>query len=137
MGMYSITDTKKEKVKEKITCFLKRREEVLFTYIYGSFTEGGFRDIDIAVYLNDEEDSLSYELTMEGKLENAIGFPTDVRILNHAPLSFRFNVIKNGFLLFSRNENIRCDFESLSIVEYHDFDYFLNIYRREAIGIQI
>ncbi len=135
--MHSITDTKKEKVKEKITYLLKSREEVLFSYIYGSFTEGDFRDVDIAVYLNDELESLPYELNMERRIEDAIAFPADVRVLNHAPLSFRFNVIKNGFLLFSTNENIHCDFESLSIVEYHDFDYFRNIYRREALGIQI
>jgi predicted nucleotidyltransferase len=135
MTIHSITDTKKEKVKEKITYLLKSREEVLFSYIYGSFTEGDFRDVDIAVYLNDELESLPYELNMERRIEDAIAFPADVRILNHAPLSFRFNVIKNGFLLFSTNENIRCDFESLSIVEYHDFEYFRNIYRREALGI--
>ena len=126
MAMHSITDTKKEKVKEKITYLLKSREEVLFSYIYGSFTEGDFRDVDIAVYLNDELESLPYELNMERRIEDAIAFPADVRILNNAPLSFRFNVIKNGFLLFSTNEKIRCDFESLSIVEYHDFDYFRN-----------
>ena len=137
MAMHSITDTKKEKIKEEITYLLKRREEVVFSYIYGSFTEGDFRDVDIAVYLKDEEKSLRYELNMERRIEDAIGFPADVRILNHAPLSFRFNVIKNGLLLFSRNEKFRCDFESLSIVEYHDFDYLMNIYRRESLGIQI
>jgi len=137
MALHSIADSKKEKVKEKITYLLKRREEVVFSYIYGSFTEGDFRDIDIAVYLRDEEKSLPYELNMERRIEDAIGFPADVRILNHAPLCFRFNVIKNGSLLFSRNDKIRCDFECLSIVEYHDFDYLMSTHRREALGIKI
>lgn len=137
MAMHSIADSKKKKVKEEITYLLKRREEVVFSYIHGSFTEGDFRDIDIAVYLKDEEKALPYELNMERRIEDAIGFPADVRILNYAPLCFRFNVIKNGLLLFSRNDKTRCDFECLSIVEYHDFDYFMNIYRREALGIQI
>lgn len=137
MAMHNITDVKKEKIKEKITYLLKRRKEIVFAYIHGSFLEGDFRDVDIAVYLKGEENSLPYELSMERTIEDAIGFPADVRILNHAPLSFRFNVIKNGLLLFSRNERIRCDFESLSIVEYHEFDYFRSIYRREALGIQI
>ena len=137
MAMHNITDVKKEKIKEKITYLLKRRKEIVFAYIHGSFLEGDFRDVDIAVYLKGEENSLPYELSMERTIEDAIGFPADVRVLNHAPLSFRFNVIKNGSLLFSRNERIRCDFEPLSIVEYHEFDYFRNIYRREALGIQI
>jgi len=78
MAMHSIADSKKEKVKEKITYLLKRREEVVFSYIHGSFTEGDFRDIDIAVYLRDEEKALPYELTMGRRIEDAIGFPADV-----------------------------------------------------------
>jgi len=87
--------------------------------------------------IKNEEKALQYEIKLERRIEDIIGFPADVRVLNHAPLSFRFNVVKNGFLLFSKNEKIRCDFESLSIVEYHDFNYLMNSYRREALGIEI
>jgi predicted nucleotidyltransferase len=135
--MYTLTATEKEKIKEELSHLLKKREDIIFSYIHGSFLEGDFRDVDIAIYLKDEEKALKYELKMEREIEDIIGFPVDVRILNLAPLSFRFNVIKNGFLLFSRDEKIRCDFESLSIVEYHDFDFLRNIYRREALGIEI
>lgn len=135
--MYNLTDSEKEKIKKEISYLLKKKEDILFSYTHGSFLEGDFRDIDIAIYLRDKDKALQYELKMEREIEDVIDFPVDVRILNHAPLSFRFNVIKNGVLLFSRDEKIRCDFESLSIVEYHDFDFLRNIYRKEALGIEI
>ncbi len=137
MVMYKLTGTEKEKIKKEISYLLKKKEEILFSYIHGSFLENDFRDIDIAIYLKDEKNALQYELKIEREIEDITDFPVDVRILNRAPLSFRFNVIKNGTLLFSRDEKIRCDFESLSIVEYHDFDFLRNIYRREALGIEI
>jgi len=137
MTIHKSTKSEKEKVKEIITDILKKREEILFSYIHGSFMENDFRDIDIAVYLGDNKQFLKYELKMEREIEDVIGFPVDVRVINQAPLSFRFNVIKNGILLFSNDENIRCDFESLGIVEYHDFDYQMKNYRKEAMGIEI
>lgn len=133
--IYSITDTEREKIKSEISHLLMNAEEIIYSYIHGSFLEGDFRDVDVAVFLKDEEKALQYELQLERKIEDIIGFTADVRVLNHAPLHFRFSVIKNGVLLFSKDEKTRCDFESLSIVEYHDFDYFMNIYRREALGI--
>lgn len=137
MAVYELANTEKERIKEELSHLLKKREEIIFSYIHGSFLEGDFRDIDIAIYIKDGKNALKYELKLEREIEYVIGFPVDVRILNRAPLSFRFNVIKNGFLLFSRDEKIRCDFESLSIVEHHDFDFLRNVYRREALGIEI
>ncbi len=137
MIIHNLTLAEKEKVKEIISNILKRKDEILFSYILGSFLENGFRDIDVAVYLKDEGRFLKYELSLEREIEDAINFPVDVRILNHAPLSFRFNVIKNGLLLFSKDEKIVCDFESLSIVEYHDLDYLMNDYRSEALAIEV
>jgi len=58
----------------------------------------------------------------------------DVRTLNHAPLSFRLNVIKHGGLVFSRDEDLRSDFEAFTISEYHDFAHFRRIYMREGSG---
>ncbi len=137
MRTYKLAENENDKVKERISNLLKKRGEILFSYIHGSFLKNDFKDIDIAVYLNDEKMSLKYELHLECEIEDAAGFPIDLRILNKAPLSFRFNVIKNGILLFSRNEKSRCDFESLSMTEYHDFNYFMKRYRSEALGIEI
>jgi len=94
----------------------------------------------VAVYLKkvgSRKEVLQYELSLERELENIIGFPVDIRIINHAPISFRFKVIKDSVLLFSKDERIRSNFECLSIVKYHDFNFIRKMYGREALGIRI
>lgn len=139
MAIYELSKEQKEKIKGKLRHFLERKSEIVLAYLYGSFLEGDFRDIDVAAYLTEisKGEALQYELNMENELKELIGFPFDVRILNYAPLPFRFNVIKNGILLLSKDERVRCDFECLTIVEYHDFDFLRSIYRREAVGINV
>ena len=78
---------------------------------------------------------MKYELFLERVLEDELSLSVDVRVLNNAPLSFRFKVIKGGELLFSRDEKLWCDFECLTFVKYHDFDFHRKTYRREALDI--
>lgn len=140
MKIYAIKRNQKDEVQRKITHVLNKREEVEFAYLHGSFLEGEFHDIDIALYLRkrmDEKEVLKYELSLEREVENIVNLPVDVRVLNHAPLSFRFNVIKNGLLLLSRDEELRCDFECLTIAEHHDFSFYRDAYRKEALGIKV
>lgn len=134
MKVYTLNDTQKREIINKLTRLLKEREEIVFAYLHGSFLTHDFRDIDVAVYLKEDEDVL-YEVELGVKLEKILRFPIDVRVLNSAPLTFRFKVIKDGLLLFSRDERIRSDFEALTISEYHDFSYFRKRYRREILGI--
>ncbi len=127
-----VSEDQKNQIMEKITELLKEKNEVIFAYVYGSFLSGGFRDIDIGIY--PKEENLNFELDLETELEQTLGFPVDVRNLNSAPPSFRFNVIK-GFLLVSKDEKTRTDFESLTISLYHDFKFYRDRYRREVLGI--
>jgi len=139
MTVHVINKEQKEDIKKKVTDFLQKRPEINFAYLHGSFLESNFRDIDVAVYLTkiSKREALQYELNLESELGKLTGFSADVRMLNHASLSFRFNVVRSGILLFSKDERIRCDFECLTIVEYHDFDFLRKMYRREALGIKV
>jgi len=139
MTVHVINKEQREEIKKKMADFLWENPDIIFAYLHGSFLEDDFRDIDVAVYLTkiSERKALQYELNLENELNKLAGFWADVRILNHAPLSFRFNVIKSGILLFSKDERVRCDFECLTIVEYHDLDFLRSIYRKEALGIKV
>ena len=134
MKVHTLNDIQKREIINKLTRLLKEREEIVFAYLHGSFLTHDFRDIDIAIYLKEDEDVL-YEVELGVELEKILKFPVDVRVLNSAPLTFRFKVIKDGLLLFSRDEKIRSNFEALTISEYHDFSYFRKRYRREVLGI--
>lgn len=80
---------------------------------------------------------LKKELELEEILGRKIKYPVDVRVLNNSPLSFRFNVIRYGEILFSKNEDVRSDFEALTISEYHDFAYFRRVYMKEALNLEV
>lgn len=134
MKVHTLNDIQKKEITNKLTGLLKKREEIVFAYLHGSFLTHDFRDIDVAIYLKEDEDVL-YEVKLGVELEKFLKFPVDVRVLNSAPLTFRFKVVKDGLLLFSRDERIRSDFEALTISEYHDFSYFRKRYRREILGI--
>jgi len=136
--LHEIAAEERKRIEGRIGRFVRNRTEIAIAYLHGSFLTRAFRDIDIGIVLHDtgKRKPLEYELDTEDDLERLIGFPFDVRVLNQAPLPFRFNVLKTGVLLFSRNERFRSDFESLTIVEYHDFEFVRRTYRREAIGIK-
>ncbi len=134
-----LSPEEKQRLRALITARLEEKREILFAYVYGSFMQGPFRDIDIAVSLADGSiglsDPLRYELTLAQELEEATGVPIDVRVLTVAPLSFAFTVLRTGEILVSRDEEARCEFVCRILAEYHDFSYHRERYRREALGL--
>lgn len=105
---------------------------------FGSFLEGTFKDIDVAIFIEEGKVTsfLRYELRMESLLNNAVWkFTFDVRILNGAPLSFRYEVIKSGRLILTKDEESRIDFETLTFSHYFDFVPFRDRYLREVLSI--
>lgn len=135
---YTIPREERQAVCDRLCDALKEREEIIFAYVHGSFLSGPFRDIDIGVYVRDPQvTDIKWEFSMERGLEERISYPVDLRVLNSAPLSFHYSVIRQGFLLFSRDENVRTDVETATILRYLDFSYFRDSYRREALGLGV
>ena len=136
----SIDKVSKKAVKEAIREMLKKHEEILFAYLHGSFVKkDAFRDIDVAIYLERMPASvLEYELQMETDLMKALRkYIVDVRVLNGAPLSFKYNVIKDGIVLLSKDDDKRADFEEKTIVFYLDFLPYRKLYLRETLGVEV
>lgn len=134
--VYSLDEGERIKALDAIKSLIYKRDEILFAYVHGSFLEGRFRDLDLAVYL-DRENGISYSLELESAIEETLDYPVDLRVLNNAPLAFKFRVMEKGLLLFSRDDMLLCDFECLTMAEYHDFRHHLDIYRREAVGLEV
>ncbi len=133
---FRIVGHEKESIIENLKVCLKNRSDVIFAYLHGSFfTEDRFKDIDIAVYLDPLPPSLlEAELELEAKLSNVVKrYPVDIRILNKASLSFRYNVIKNGQPIVVNNDNIRSDFVEATLSYYFDFSPFFQEYLKEAL----
>ena len=136
----SMNDSEKKRTLDEITSAMIDRESIVFAYLHGSFLNNSFRDVDIAIYVQGKltkKEALKQELTLERELEERIKLPFDVRILNYSPLSFRYNVFKDGKLILSKNDTVRSDFESLSLREYFDFNFYRKRYMREVLGLEV
>ncbi|MDP2855165.1 MAG: nucleotidyltransferase domain-containing protein [Smithellaceae bacterium] len=133
---YKITRQKKEDIVCRIECFLENYPDLLFAYVHGSFiSQDQFRDIDVAIYIKSTPtELLLVELDLEAKLYNLVQYPVDVRILNSAPLSFRYNVIKDGRRLAVIDDDARCDFEEMTVSNYFDFAPYRKMYLQEALN---
>lgn len=130
----------KKTIENALRIALKKHPEISFAYIHGSFLQKkDFKDIDIAVYLETIPVSpLKYELKMEAELMKVVRpYPVDVRLLNAAPLSFRYNVIRYGSSLISRDDDKRTDFQENTLSMYFDFAYFHKIYLKEKLGVGV
>jgi predicted nucleotidyltransferase len=133
---FQISTQAKEEIIAHIRCFLEKLPDLLFAYVHGSFiTDEKFRDIDVAIYLKAAPLSqLQMEIELETELANIDKCPVDVEILNDAPLSFRYNVIKHGKPLVVIDDDARSDFEESTFSHYFDFAPYRKLYLKEALG---
>lgn len=124
--LFRCTAEWREKILMALREALEARQEVVFAYVYGSFLEDRpFHDIDIGVYFQEyiaQVAKLSIDLAFE--LEDALmrslcRFPVDVRVLNGAPVSFCYHVLR-GRLLFCRDEEMRVRWAERIISRYLD-----------------
>ncbi len=82
-------------------------------------------DVDVGLYLDSDEGDATtlFGLELAAELEQAlpamIRLPVDVRILNQAPLGFRYHVFR-GRLLFSRDESLRTKLLEETLSRYLD-----------------
>lgn len=116
---------------KKIKKVLQKREEILFAYVFGSFLKDPmFRDIDIGVYLKEEEykkekGSFEYNFRLADEIEKEIGSApmVDIRILNGSSYTFLNNIFSRGKLLFYRDEKFLTD-----LIEDCSKKYIANAY---------
>jgi predicted nucleotidyltransferase len=124
-----------ESEREAIVCrlreLLERVEGISFAYIYGGFVKRDkFRDVDIAIWVEDPSRAHEYEVDLAVKLSLTLGIPVDVHVLNEAPLPFKYSVFSEGKLLFSRDERKRVEVVDETIREYID----VLMLRRYSVG---
>ncbi|MES4786407.1 MAG: nucleotidyltransferase domain-containing protein [Nitrospiraceae bacterium] len=117
---------------------LHQRPEALFALLHGSFiAEGPFRDIDLAVYVNSSAAKgvsfREYEIDLAVALTLKVHMSVDVRVLNDAPVAFRYHALK-GLVLLVRDTEFLDEFRARTWDEYFDFASFARRYLREAIG---
>jgi predicted nucleotidyltransferase len=89
---FELGPEEREEVAKKLAEVLRREERVALAFLFGSFLEGVFRDVDVAVYLSGEMDLLdaaAYAEELSSRLTTLVGLPVDVVMLNFAPTWLR------------------------------------------------
>jgi len=125
MKVHQLGNIEKEEIKNSLNFSLKEREEIIFAYLYGSFLSARwFRDVDVAVFLDEKrverKDVLDYEISLALELERELHLPADVKVLNYAPLRFKYEVTK-GEVIFTRDESLRFLFLEKTWHRYLDY----------------
>jgi predicted nucleotidyltransferase len=112
---YRMSRPEKQQVVERLSHELFSLSGVVFAFIYGSFNDDSsnlpFHDIDVGVYITgmDKKESFYYSLDLSTRFTSLLKLPVDIRVLNFAPTTFCFHVIR-GQLIVDKNEDVRCEF---------------------------
>lgn len=132
--MNTLNASKREKITTILTKVLNSEKCVTFAYLYGSFvTDNFFRDIDIFIYINEDEDFFVYPVNVKEKLFDAVaklGIDTfvvdsfDVRIINNAPYDIMIDILREGRLVVDKEPDIRKDYIERISDEYR-VNYFI------------
>ena len=122
---------------EAIKAVLEMQPEILFAMLSGSATETPkFRDLDVGLYVDREQVPASaevdYAFNLAERLTEQIAYPVDVRIINNAPLDFRYNVSRGQALVINHPE-IYYHFLERTWDEYFDFEPIARQYLRERL----
>jgi predicted nucleotidyltransferase len=120
--MHTSSLKEKNRIKNQIKVILQRHPGILFAYIFGSFVEEiSYRDIDLGIFVDgvEQREALNYKLNLEAALRSVVGEEIDVCLLNFAPITFSFHVVR-GDLLLEQDEGLRSDFVEGIVRKYLD-----------------
>lgn len=123
-------------IREDVRAFFEAVPAAVAVYIFGS-TARGFStresDVDIAVLFAAPPAStlMGPRLTLEGRLEEALGRAVDLVVLNTAPADLVHRILRDGDLVLERDRGRRIEFEVARRNEYFDLQPLRDRYRRE------
>ena len=106
---------------------LKEDKAINVAYLFGSYAKGKaspLSDIDIALLLDEAFPSNNYfdkRLELHPKIAKILKTDEiDLVILNQASPVLAYNILKNGKVLFTKNQNSKVRFETKVISQYLD-----------------
>jgi uncharacterized protein len=133
-ALYTICPEQREDMLVKLRAELERVSGLRFAYVYGSVLESDrVHDMDVGIYLDGPAAVQQSDMvdTLSVTLSSAVGLPVDVRVLNEAPLSFLYHVLR-GQLVLCRDETVLTDMLEDIARRYLDLAPFLRNSTKDA-----
>jgi predicted nucleotidyltransferase len=123
---------------KKKTCESLRRLHVGVVYLVGSQArgeQGPASDFDLAVVFHDAEQPINtaaihpvlYDLLTD-EFPVSMGKDVDIIYLQEASLSFQFEAISTGRVIYESNPELRADYEESVVKQHLDFAPMENIF---------
>ena len=116
---------------ERITGYLNKQEHVKLAYLFGSVAEGKegkLSDVDLAFFLDEslsKKERFNLQLKLISELTRILKTDRiDLVIMNDAPISLNYEIIKANHPLLVRDEGNRIDFEHRILSRYLDRRYY-------------
>ena len=121
-----------KEIKDKLAKYFSTRPEVKVGYIFGSKAKGEenrLSDIDVAILIDEEKTAKNLSYRYKAKvLTELMGIlrtqKVDLVILNESPLFLCFRVIRDGLILYSKDEIKRIQFEVKIMSQYLDRKFY-------------
>lgn len=128
------------KYEKEVKEFLQKQDQIELAYLFGSVAygeQGKLSDIDLALFLDeslDKEERFKLNLTLISDLQDILKTDQlDLVIMNDAPVSLNFEVIKANYPLLIRDENFKVDMEVRIMSRYLDRQYYDQRWAEELI----
>jgi uncharacterized protein len=119
---------------DELTNELASHRDIVFAYLYGSFAEcEPFHDLDVGVYLRDTRSSMVLSSTIAHRLSVRLKIPVDIRILNDAPVTFLYHVMK-GQVILTRDDDLLSTIMENTVRRYLDIAPLLLKSTKEAFS---
>ena len=124
----SLCSEDRQRIAESVRSILASSEDIVFAYIYGSFARGELvRDLDVALYPTEDKDFL-FAIDVAALLRRDTGFEMDVTVMNHAPVAMQFAILRDGVLLFSKDEALRTALIERVSRQYREYTHFRDLF---------
>ena len=126
-------------LREILSARLAKASGLVAAYLFGSHARGTAvpgSDVDVALWLVDGPTTLAgLRLDLAADLEQQLGVPVDLVVLNNAPSDLVHRVLQDGVILVENDRSARIRHEVRARNDYFDMLPIRNEYRRSRSRI--
>ncbi len=121
----------------KLVTIIKHDSQILAIFLFGSAVrDERYEDSDVDICLLMNEDSHTSMEFFQKRMSYLKLFNMDIQIFQQLPLYIKIRIIKEGKILFCRNEDRLYEILFRTIQEFSDFEHIYRDYLKEVASVR-